>query len=200
MAGDEHGVIAHGPQAGLDAVNELVKVALRKIGTSDAAGKQHIADKGALELRRKKHHMAGCVTGAVAHLQGVRAQRDGVAVVQPAGGLERLGLRKTEHHALLGQAVDPELIARVRSDDGHIEPLRQLPGAAGVVDMGMGEPDLFELEAQPIDLCQQVVQIPARVDHGGLLGVLVPDQGAVLLKGRDGDGEVGEHGGAGEVS
>jgi hypothetical protein len=25
---------------------------------------------------------------------------------------------------------------------------------------------------------------------------LVPDQGTVLLKGRDGDGKVGEHGGA----
>ncbi len=138
--------------------------------------------------------MAGCVAWAVAHLQSVRAQRHGVAVVQPAGGRERLGLGETKHHALLGQAVDPELVARVRPDDGQVEPARQLARAAGVIDMRMREPDLLELEAELFNVRKQSVKIAAGINDRGLLAVLVPDQGAVLLKRGDGDGEVGEHG------
>ena len=51
MAGDEDGVVAHRPQALGDAVDQLLVVALRKIRAANAAGKQHIADKGAVDLR-----------------------------------------------------------------------------------------------------------------------------------------------------
>jgi hypothetical protein len=38
-----------------------------------------------------------------------------------------------------GQAVDPELVARVRADDRQAQLARQRAGAAGVVDVGVGE-------------------------------------------------------------
>jgi len=71
-----------------DAIDQVLVVALREIGAANAAGKQHIADKGALDVGRIEHDMAGRVPRAVAHLQGVRAQGDGVAVAQPACGFE----------------------------------------------------------------------------------------------------------------
>ena len=46
MAGDKHRVIAHGPELLLDAGNQRVVIALRKIGAAYRAGKQHIADEG----------------------------------------------------------------------------------------------------------------------------------------------------------
>ena len=50
MAGNEHGVIAHGPQTLRDAVDQIVVVALRKVGAANAARKQHIAHKRTLDL------------------------------------------------------------------------------------------------------------------------------------------------------
>jgi hypothetical protein len=57
VTGDEHRVVAHGPQA-----------------LGDAAGKQYVTYKSAFQLWRIKHHMARGVARAVAHLQAVRAQ------------------------------------------------------------------------------------------------------------------------------
>ena len=59
--------ISHGPQALLDAVEQLLVVALREIGAADAAGKQHIADERALGFWRMKHHVAlACGPGSAA--------------------------------------------------------------------------------------------------------------------------------------
>ena len=81
-------VVAHGPQALRDAVDQVFVVATRKIRAANAACKQHITNKCTFDFGRVKHHMAGCVAWAVAHLQRVRAKRDGVAIVQPARGRE----------------------------------------------------------------------------------------------------------------
>ena len=88
MSWYEHRVVTHGPQALGDAIDQVLVVALREIGAANAAGKQHIADKGALDVGRIKHDMAGRVPWAVTHLQSVRAQGDGIAVTQPARGFE----------------------------------------------------------------------------------------------------------------
>jgi len=96
---------------------------------------------------------------------------------------------------LLGQAVNPELVARVRANDGQAQTFGQLARATGVVNMGVGEPDLFELEAQPFDLCQDFVQITTWVNDRRLQGLVAPDQRAILVKGGDGNGEVLKHGG-----
>ena len=63
--------MAHGPQTLSDAGDQIVVIALRKIGAANAARKQHIAHKSALDFGRIKHHMAGRVARAVAHLQSV---------------------------------------------------------------------------------------------------------------------------------
>ncbi len=125
MAGDEDGVVAHRPQALGDAVDQLLVVALRKVRGTNAAGKQHIADEAALNLRGMKHHMAGVWPGVWRTCRVSRptctvspssSQRVGTKV--PAGG-------KPNIRALLGQAVDPELVASVGADDGHIGLLGQ---------------------------------------------------------------------------
>ncbi len=141
--------------------------------------------------------MAGRVARAVAHLQRLIADLHAVAVVQPARGREGLRGRKAEHRALLRQAVDPELVARVRADDGQGQALGQLARAARMVDVGVREPDLFEREAQARDFAEQGVEVAPGVDDGGLQGGVAPDDGAVLLERGDGDGEVLEHGLAG---
>ena len=134
--------------------------------------------------------MAGGVTGAVAHGELTVADLHGVAIMQPARGGERRHLREAEHAALLGDAVDPELVARVRADDGQAEPLAQLGGAAGMVDVRVGEPDLRRRHAQLAQRRLDTRQVTARIDDRGLPGGFAPDDGAVLREGRHRHGPI----------
>ena len=194
MPGDEHRLVAHGPQALGDAVDQFLVVAHREIRAADAARKQHIAHKGPVDLRRVEHHMPRRVPGAVAHGQCLVANLHLVAIRQPARGREVLRGRKAEHRALLRQPVDPELVARVGADDGQRQALGQFARAARVIDVRVGEPDLFEREVKTFYLSEQHLQVAAGVDHGGFVGGVAPYERAVLLERGDGDGEVAEHG------
>jgi len=62
-----------------------------------------------------------------------------------------------------------------------------------MVHVAVGDPDLFELEVQLFDGAEQHMQIATRIDDRRLACLVVPDQGAVLLEGRDGDGLVLQH-------
>ena len=138
--------------------------------------------------------MAGRMARAVAHGQRFPAYLHAVAIMQPARGREALRGRKAEHRALLGQAVDPELIAFMRADDGQGMRLRKLARAARMVDMRMREPDRAQRQAQALDFGQDDGQVAARVDDGRVAAFAAPDQRAVLLEGGDGNGEVFKHG------
>ncbi|MNT54204.1 hypothetical protein D3C72_1913440 [compost metagenome] len=130
----------------------------------------------------------------MAYVQGFLANRYCVAIVQPACWRERLHGWKTEHLALLGQPVNPELVAFLRADDGQLHFLCQLTCAACMVDMRMGQPDGFEREAQAFDFPADLLQIAARIDDGSLHGLVAPHQRTVLLELGDGNGVVVEHG------
>ena len=193
MAGDEHRVVAHGPQALGDAVDQILVVALGEIGAANAASEQHIADKSALYFGRIKHHVSWGVPWAVAHLQSVRPQGNGVAVTQPARGRESAGGRETIVGRRSLEAIDPKLIPWVRPDDGQLQSLSQLGGATRVVDVRMGDPNRHQFDAQLLASVLEHIQVATRVDDGRGHALVLPDHRAVLLKGRDGDGFVVEH-------
>ena len=72
----------------------------------------------------------------------------------------------------------------MRALDLHLQRVAQVGGAADMVDMAMGQPDLLDRDAGLLDRRQDLGNVPAGVDHHGLLGRLVPDDGAVLLEQR----------------
>ena len=74
VAGHEGGVVAQGPQALRDAVDQLRVAALRKVRAAHAARKQHIAHEGQPRIGRMKDDVAGRVAGAVAHRQRAAAR------------------------------------------------------------------------------------------------------------------------------
>jgi hypothetical protein len=72
----------------------------------------------------------------------------------------------------------------MRTFDLHLQRVAQVSGAADMVDMAVRQPDLFDGHAGLLDRFQNLGHVPAGVDHHGLLGRLVPDDGAVLLEQR----------------
>jgi len=133
VARNKHGLITHWPKPLCDAVDQVLVVALGEICAADAACKQDIAHKGASYVRRIKHHVAGRVPGAVAHLEGVGPQCHRVFVVKPARGFKRPCRREAIARRGHSQAINPKLIACMRADDGQVQALCQVCGGAGMV-------------------------------------------------------------------
>jgi hypothetical protein len=61
------------------------------------------------------------MAGAVIDLERLVAERDRVAVLEPAVRLERLGMPKAESPRLLGQLLDPEAFLLLRPLDRNAE-------------------------------------------------------------------------------
>jgi hypothetical protein len=58
----------------------------------------------------------------------------------------------------------------------------------------MRNPDLFERHTQAFSRRDQKVQIAAGINDGGLVGLIAPNNRAVLLERGNGDSFVVEHG------
>ena len=76
---------------------------------------------------------------------------------------------------------------------GRLSSARQRAGAARVVDVRVREPQRLEREPAFFNRLQQLADVAARVDQGGFVGFIAPDEGAVLFEGGDGEGEAVEH-------
>ena len=63
-----------------------------------------------------------------------------------------------------------------------------------MVDVRMGDPNLGELHAQLRQRIFDHIEVAARINDRGLATRVVPDDGAVLLEGGNGNGGVMEHG------
>ncbi len=159
MAGDEYRVVPHGQQALGDAGDQIVMVALRKIGAANAACKQNITPKRPCDVGRVKHHMTRRMSGSMANLQGVVTQGNRIGIVQPARGGEGTCWRKTISGGGLRQAQNPELIPRIGSNDGQLQVLCQIGVARRMVHMAVSDPDLLELELEFLHRIQQNVEV-----------------------------------------
>lgn len=62
-----------------------------------------------------------------------------------------------------------------------------------MINVRMGEPNLFKLELLLGDEGQDQIQVAAWVNHRSLFRLVIPNYRAVLLKGRDGNGLVLKH-------
>ena len=72
----------------------------------------------------------------------------------------------------------------MRTFDFDLQRVAQFRGAADMVDMAVRQPDLLDRDAGLLDRFHDLGNVPAGIDHHGLLGRLVPDDGAVLLEQR----------------
>src|SRR5690606_28413700 len=92
--------------------------------------------------------MPGRVARAMDHVEGLFAEADRIAVVEPAIRLEGIEPGETEALALFGQLPDPEGILALGTLDRHAMAARELGRLSAVVDVAMGEQDLLDARAQ----------------------------------------------------
>ena len=110
-----------------------------------------------------------------------------VALVEPAVRRHGSGFAEPVIGRRLRQGIEEELVGQMRALHRHAEALAQLVGAGRVIDMAVGQQDFLDLHALLTDRRLDPVEVAAGIDDSADLGGFVPDQGAILLEGRDRD-------------
>src|ERR1700674_1051968 len=184
VAADERDVVAQGENLFPDRAEQLRMVAARYVGAPDRAAEQHVADNGEALRGIEQGDAARRMARAVQDIEGQLADLYLIALVEPAFRRDVARTGHPEGAAALGQAFEQKPVGAVRPLDRHVttraETLLELGGAAGVIDMTMGEPDLIDAHTGLRDRILDPRQIASRVDHGRAPGRLAPQDGAVL--------------------
>jgi len=187
VAGQHFGFVGEGQKAGLDGVNNLTVVSAGQIRAADAAGKEGIAGDDHLERGKVEADGALGVAGGVQDLSGVPVQAYAQAVGEGfvrgrglwRGDAQPIGLSR--HHFEQGQIV---LIEQDGRSSEALEPER----AAYVVDVGVCDENLLELEAEFCKAALDAADLVAGIDDDGLAGFLIAQDSAVAFERADGEG------------
>lgn len=120
--------------------------------------------------------MARGVAGAEVDIQLALAKLHLVTLLKPAIRREGGGMGEAEHLALLGQHIEPEDVFLMRAGDGDAGLFPQSSGGTHMIQMTVGQQDMSQGQAALGDGSQQFVRFAARIDQGGLMGLVTPDE------------------------
>ena len=137
-----------------------------------------------------EHDVAGCVAVDVQHVKALLPHGERVTFVQIARG-RKCG---TDGEAVfcggLRQALQQKFVFAVRPEDVGRVVLQQEGHAACVVQMSVREPDGAQVQPLLLDVLPQEAAVAADIGQHGVVGGVVPQQGAVLAEGGDGEDSV----------
>ena len=116
MAGQDLGFIRQLKQAGLNRVDDLIKVAAWQIGTTDAAGKKSVAGNEQFEGHKMEADRTLGVARGVQHLGGVVFQANDGAVCQAPVGRRGLGSGNADPRGLRFHQFEERQVIFVEKD------------------------------------------------------------------------------------
>jgi hypothetical protein len=114
------------------------------------------------------------------------ADRHRIAIVEPAVRFENLPVNPV-FVSFVVKATDPEPVGFVWPYDADAEFLRQRPRFTAMVDMAVGDQDLFDRDTRLRRGSLQPGQITARIDERPAHRRSAPQERAILLEGRNRD-------------
>ncbi len=129
----------------------------------------------------EEHDMAGRVAGAMDHVERQLTNRHCIALLQPAGRLEALGLHPVARTVIV-ELLDPEKVVLVRPLDRQAKLIRQHPSLPAMIEMTMGDEDLLQRHTRLGNAVLEFIEIAARIGQRSLHRLGAPDQRAILLK------------------
>ncbi len=187
VAGEDMGFIGEGQQTGVDRVDDLAGVAAGQVGAADASGKKRIAGDEHLERGKVEADRALGMAGGVEDLGGVTIEAHELAVGER--GIGRGGFRgwHAEPCGLGGHHFEQGQIAFVE-EYGRAREALELERSAYVVDVGVGDENLLELEVEFGEAALDAGDFVAGIDNDGFAGFLVAEDGAVAGERADGEG------------
>ncbi len=200
VAGEDAGFVGEGEEAGVDGMEEGADVAAGEVGAADRVGEEGVSGEEELVLGKVEAEGAGRVSGGEEDGSGeagaaeLRGGADDDAA--PVGGAEvgrgDVGGGNAEPAGLEVHHADEREVELV-VEDGRAGEGLEMFGAGDVIDVGVGDDDLFDGEGVLGEHGEDAAEVRAGVDDDGLLGGFVAEDGAVALERADGEDFV-DHG------
>lgn len=187
MTRDDFGFVGQGQKAGCNRVHDLVEIAAGQVGSANAAGKKGVACDDHFERKKVEADGALRVARGVENLGGVGVEAHAHSFHQALVGRGRLRGLNAQPRGLRAHHLEERQVILVQQDRGTGEAF-ELDRAAHVVNVGVGDEDLLELEAQLGEAAVDAADFVAGVDDDGLARSFVAQNGAVALQRADGKG------------
>lgn len=179
MAGENLGRGGKSQQLGLDRLDEEFVIAAREIGAPNGAAKESITGDDFALLGQVKADAAGRMAGGEKDAHLVAQAIEGLAGGEAPVNGEGFGLRDAGPLGLHGEEVVGGLVLGVHGDGGT-EMALQLGDGTDVVNVGVGEQDLFDVEAGIFQERQDFGKLVARIDDDG--AAVAAQNGAIALE------------------
>src|SRR5579864_8129124 len=132
----------------------------------------------------KEHDVTGRVAGAMTNRETLRADRDLVAVDEPAVGRKGAAMVHAEAVALRRQLIDPERVLALGPFHGDGETRGEIGDGPGVIEVPMRHQHLLDDDVALLGGGENALELAAGIDDGGALRLAAPNERAILLKGR----------------
>ena len=197
VAGEHLCVFGEDEQTGVDGVQDLPAVAAGEVGAADAAGKESVscdeqagaggARNGRLGWGEVETDAALGVARGVQDLRGGGVETDLHAVGKAGVGSRGLGSFDAQPAGLGFHHFEQGQVGFVQQNWSPGEAF-QLERAADVVDVGVGDEDLFEGQTQLSETAVDAGDFVAGVDDDGLMRRRVTEDGAIALERAYGEG------------
>jgi hypothetical protein len=185
MAWNDDGIIGQGEDAVAQGAHDFLKRASGEIGAADAAREQGVAGDQQFLRGKIEADAALGVAGSVKNVrrQAARPQRFTVPDARFDCNLARRG--DADPRCLYVEHFQQRIIVLIEQDGGAS--LRaQLHSSAYVIDVGVGDDDLFYYQVVLTDDGENILNIVARIDDHGFASGFVANDRAVTSQRTDG--------------
>jgi hypothetical protein len=184
---DDPGLVGEREQAALDGLDDLLAVASRQVSAANAACEESVAGEDHFERGEMKADGALGVTRGVKDLGWVGIEAYAEAVREGLIGRSCFRRLDTDPGCLLGHDPEQGKVVFVEKNGRAGEGFK-FERSADVIDVGVGDEDLLESEAEGGEAAMDAGDLIAGVDDDGFAGFLVGEDGAVALQRADGKG------------
>ncbi len=192
MAGHDYGFIGQGQQRVVQRAQYFLHRSAREIGAADGAGEECVACDQLFLGREVEADAAFSVAGGVEDVSGEGSGGDGFARSDAAIDFNRAGGAHADPRSLHIEHFQQRVIILVEQD-GSAGGSTEFHSSADVVDVGVGDDDLFDLETMLAHHGEDVIDLIAWVNDHSFVSGLVSDDRAVALQRADGEDFV-DHG------
>jgi len=186
MAGNYYGFIWQRQDRVVQGVQDFLHGATGEIGAANGAGEQGVASNQLLFCGEIEADAAFGVAGGMKDAGGVRSGGDGFSGGHAAVDINPAGRGHADPRGLHVEHFQQGVVILVE-EDGGASGGAEFHGSADVVDVGVGDDDLLDLQIVFADDSLDVFDVVAGVDDHGFVSALVADDGAIALQRADGE-------------
>ena len=185
MARDDDRLVGQGEDAAMQGFQNLLKRSSRQIGPANAAREQRVAGNQQFLRGEIQADAALGMAGGVQNIRGQASGAQALVVVEAGVDLDPPGRGHAEPRCLHVEHLQQRIVVLIKQD-GSARLRPQFHRPANMIDVGMGDDDLFHLQLVPPDDREDVFDIVARIDDHRFARGFIADDRTIALQRADG--------------